>query len=129
MTDGLLVADSSAILALLKREPFDAFDPERLFRATISAVNFSEVVERLCSGGLDELQADEAVGELHLRITDFDAPQARLAAHLRPWTRAAGLSLGDRACLALGKTLGCLVVTADRAWASLDVGVDVVLIR
>jgi ribonuclease VapC len=127
--DGPVVADASAILALLKREPFAVFDPERLFRATISAVNLSEVHERLYSGGLDESRTDEAVAELNLRIVDFDAAQARLAARLRRSTRAAGLSLGDRACLALAKTLGCTAVTADRAWASLDTGVKVVLIR
>ena len=48
---------------------------------------------------------------------------------LRSVTRHAGLSLGDRACLALGDRLGCPVVTADRVWASLDVGVAIVVIR
>ena len=123
------IADASAILALLKQEAFDKLDPRRLFRATISAVNLSEVLERLCSGGLSTSEADEAVAELNLRVADFDETQARLAAYLRPRTRRAGLSLGDRACLALGLSLDCPVITADRAWARLDVGVEVVLIR
>ena len=129
MNDGVTIADASAILALLKQEPLGKLDPRRLFRATISAVNLSEVLERLCSGGLSESEADSAVAELSLRVADFDEPQARLAAYLRPRTRRAGLSLGDRACLALGLQLGSPVITADRAWASLDVGVEVVLIR
>ena len=129
MSDAAIVADASAILALLKRERFDGFDPTRLFRATISAVNLSEVLEQLCSGGLDQPTADEAVAKLNLRIVDFDERQARLTAHLRPLTRAAGLSLGDRACLALARGLGCSVVTADRAWAALDLGVEIVLVR
>jgi PIN domain nuclease of toxin-antitoxin system len=129
VNDGGTIADASAILALLKQEPLGALDPRRLFRATISAVNLSEVLERLCSGGLSESEADAAVAELSLRVADFDEPQARLAAYLRPRTRRAGLSLGDRACLALGLHLGRPVITADRAWASLDLGVEVVLIR
>lgn len=129
MNDGTVIADASAILALLKQEPFGQFDPRRLFRAIISAVNLSEVLERLCSGGLSELEADEAVATLNLQVVDFDAPQARLAAYLRPRTRWAGLSLGDRACLALGLRLGSPVVTADRVWATIDVGVEIVLVR
>jgi PIN domain nuclease of toxin-antitoxin system len=129
VSDEPIVADASAVLALLKREPFDRFEPTRLFRTTISAVNLSEVLEGLCSGGLNELEAHAAVAELDLRVVDFDELQARLTAHLRSRTAAAGLSLGDRACLALGVILGCPVVTADRTWAGLDLRVKVVLIR
>ena len=129
MSDRPIIADSSAILALLKQEPFTGFDPRRLFGAVISAVNLSEVLEKLCSGGLNSDEADEAVAELSLGVVDFDEPQARAAAQLRPQTRRAGLSLGDRACLALGLRLGASVATADRAWTRVDVGVQVVLIR
>ena len=129
MNDGAIIADASAVLALLKQEPFGRFDPKRLFGATISAVNLSEVLERLCSGGLSELEADEAVADLNLRVVPFDEPQARAAARLRPVTRHVGLSLGDRACLALGDKVGCPVVTADRIWGSLDVGVEIFVIR
>jgi PIN domain nuclease of toxin-antitoxin system len=125
VNDGVTIADASAIFALLKQ----GLDPRRLFRATISAVNLSEVLERLCFGGLSEAEADEAVAVLNLRVADFDKAQARLAAHLRPRTRRAGLSLGDRACLALGLHLGRPVITADRDWANLDVGIEIVLIR
>ncbi len=65
MNDGVPIADASAILALLKQEPFGKLDPRRLFRATISAVNLSEVLERLCFGGLSEAEADEAVAALN----------------------------------------------------------------
>jgi PIN domain nuclease of toxin-antitoxin system len=129
VNDGVPIADSSAILALLKQEPLGKLDPRRLFRATISAVNLSEVLERLCAGGLSESEADEAVAALNLRVADFDEAQARLAAHLRPRTRRAGLSLGDRACLALGLHLGRPVITADRVWTSLDIGVEVIAVR
>jgi ribonuclease VapC len=129
VNDGVLVADASAVLALLQQEPFAGLDRRRLFGAIISAVNLSEVLEKLRSGGLDEPGADEAVARLDLQVIDFDTSLARAAAYLRPQTRRAGLSLGDRACLALGRKLGCPVVTADRAWAQLDVGVEVILIR
>lgn len=129
MNDTAIIADASAVLALLKQEPFGEVDQRRLFGATISAVNLSEVLEKLCSGGLSELAAENAVATLNLRVIGFDEPQARLAAYLRPRTRGGGLSLGDRACLALGLHLGQAVVTADRVWASLDLGVEVVLIR
>jgi PIN domain nuclease of toxin-antitoxin system len=129
VNEGVAIADASAVLALLKQEPFSKLDPRRLFRATISAVNLSEVLERLCSGGLSEREAEEAVAELSLEVADFDEAQARLAAYLRSRTRRAGLSLGDRACLALGLHLGRPVITADHVWARLDVGVEVLLIR
>jgi ribonuclease VapC len=129
VSDAAIIADASAVLALLKEERFGEFDPRRLFGATISAINLSEVLEKLCSGGLTQDEADEAVAELNLGVVDFDGPQARLTASLRPRTRRAGLSLGDRACLALGLRLGGPVATADRAWASLDLGVEVILIR
>lgn len=129
MSEGEIVADSSAILALLKQEPIELIEPRRLFGAAISTVNLSEIVEKLCAGGLDPAGADAAIATLNLDIIGFSATHARTAAHLRQRTRPAGLSLGDRACLALGLDLGLPVATADRAWASVDVGVEVVLIR
>jgi PIN domain nuclease of toxin-antitoxin system len=129
VNDSVVVADASAILALLKQEPFDRFEPRHLFRAAISAVNLSEVLERLCSAGLSLLEAEQAIAELNLQVIDFDKPQAYRTAYLRPQTRRAGLSLGDRACLALGERLDCPVVTADRIWATLGLGIEVVVIR
>ena len=124
-----IVADASAILAALKNEPFSNVDPRRLVGATISAVNFCEVLSKLHDDGLNDTQAHTAVSTMDLRVIPFDGPQARAAGRLRALTRQAGLSLGDRACLALGDKLGCLVVTADRVWASLEVGVEILVIR
>jgi ribonuclease VapC len=124
-----MVADASAILAALKNEPFVKIAPQCLVRASISAVNLSEVLTKLAADGLDEIQADTAVTALDLRVFAFDRRQASVAAQLWLATRRAGLSLGDRACLALGTTLECPVITADRAWARVDVGVEIVLIR
>lgn len=129
MNEGEIVADASAILAALKNEPFSNLDPRRVIGANISAVNLCEVLSKLHDDGLNDIQADSVVSAMDLRVTSFDVAQARSAGRLRSITRHAGLSLGDRACLALGDRLGCRVVTADRAWASLDVGVEIVLIR
>ena len=129
MNDADIVVDASAVIALLVGEPFTRFDPSRVPNASISAVNLSEVLARLQEIGMPEREAAIAVARLNLRVVAFDEPQARAAARLRSVTRHAGLSLGDRACLALGDRLGCPVVTADRVWASLDVGVAIVVIR
>jgi ribonuclease VapC len=124
-----IVADASAILAALKNEAFSNVHPRRLVGATISAVNVCEVLSKLHDDGLNDAQAQAAVSTLDLRVVPFDGPQARAAAGLRSLTRHTGLSLGDRACLALGDRLGCPVVTADRIWASLNVGVEIFVIR
>jgi ribonuclease VapC len=129
VNDTGIVADASAVIALLIGEPFHGFDPQRLANASISAVNLSEVLARLLAIGMPESAVDIAVANLNLRVVPFDEPQAHAAARLRPLTRQAGLSLGDRACLALGNARGCPVVTADRVWATVDVGVEIVVIR
>ena len=129
MNDADVVADASAILAALKNEPFTKVDPQRLVGATISTVNLCEVLSKLHEDGLNEAQADAAVSAMDLHVVAFDEPQAHIAARLRSVTRHAGLSLGDRACLALCSRLGYPVVTADRVWASLDIGVEIVVIR
>ena len=129
MNETGVVADASAVIALLVGERFAGFEPLRLAAACISAVNLSEVWSRLQEIGMPESAVEAAVAELDLVVVPFDEPQARAAARLRALRRHAGLSLGDRACLALGMTLGRPVVTADRAWAGLDLGVEVVTIR
>src|SRR6266446_6916846 len=129
VNDADIVADASAVIALLVGEPFTRFDPLRLPNASISAVNLSEVLARLQEIGMPESEVAIAVARLNLRVVAFDEPQAHATARLRSVTRHAGLSLGDRACLALGDRLGCPVVTAHRVWASLDVGIEIVVIR
>jgi PIN domain nuclease of toxin-antitoxin system len=129
VNEGDIVADASAILAALKNEPFSNVDPRLLVGATVSAVNVCEVLSKLHDDGLNEEQAQAAVAVMDLRVVPFDGLQARTAARLRSMTRHAGLSLGDRACLALTDRLGYPVVTADRVWASLEVGIEIIMIR
>lgn len=129
MSEPELAADASAVIAILMGEPFNRFDPTRLNGASISAVNLTEVLTRLQDLDVPEHTAIAAIAELDLRVIAFDESLARRTAALRAPTRSAGLSLGDRACLALGAALHCPVVTADRAWANVDVGVEIILIR
>jgi PIN domain nuclease of toxin-antitoxin system len=129
VSEAEIVADASAIIALLAGERFEHVDPEQIARAWVSAVNLSEVLAKLYEMGLPDPEANSAVSLLGLRVAAFDEAQADAAARLKRITRQAGLSLGDRACLALAKSLKCCAVTADRAWADVDVGVEVLLIR
>jgi len=129
VNEGKIVADASAVLAALKNERFDKVDPERIVRASISAVNLCEVLAKLHADGLTETQADAATARLDLRVVAFDRQQAVIAAKLWSETRRVGLSLADRACLALGIYLRAPVLTADRAWGTVDAGVEVILIR
>jgi ribonuclease VapC len=123
-----IVLDSSAVLAHLRREPGGPRAAERFGGGAICAVNWTEVVQKL----VDDLVADEAIREaldsLSVVIVSFDADLAGAAGRLRRTTRHLGLSLGDHACLALALREGLPVLTADRAWAELDLGVEVVLI-
>lgn len=95
----------------------------------MSTVNWSEVYQRWLARGVDvtDLRADmEALG---IEVVPFTVEDAEQAAELWRMTRQQGLSLGDRACLGLARRLGLPVLTADRAWLDLDLGVDVQAIR
>jgi ribonuclease VapC len=117
------------LLAVLQGEGGAETVEPRLQRAAISAVNLSEVVAKMRERGWSEAGAEEAVAALDLTVCDFDRQEALQAAHLRPLTRQVGLSLGDRACLALAASLGCTAITTDKAWAALDVGIAIDVIR
>ncbi len=123
------VIDASAILALFNGETGgDAV--ARLGRGGyLSAVNATEVLTRQQDLDVPFDAAVELLEGLQLSIMSFDAARAAAAARLRPATRALGLSLGDRACLALAIELGLPVLTADRPWQRLDLGVEIQLIR
>lgn len=128
MSDSIYVVDSSAVLAkLLKERIAETFDFQST--ALICAVNLAEIVTKLQDRGVTEEMIDIVLGQLQLTVEPFDEAQAILAGKLRASTRAKGLSLGDRACIALAIAKGATVVTTDRAWAELDLPVPVLLIR
>ncbi|HVG10356.1 MAG TPA: type II toxin-antitoxin system VapC family toxin [Thermoanaerobaculia bacterium] len=124
-----VVLDASAVLALLNREPGAEEVEKTIPGAAIGAVNLSEVVAKLAERGMPEEAIRLALSGIELDVTPFDGPLAYRAGLLRVSTRGLGLSFGDRACLALGRQLGMPVLTADRRWSELSVGVEVRVIR
>ena len=123
------ILDASALLALLRRESgadkVEAVVPD----AAISTVNLGEVLGKLVDYGMPEALAFSAIGGLGISFMNVDVALARSSARLREITRRAGLSLGDRICLALGEQLDLPVLTADRAWAGLGLPLQVHVIR
>lgn len=129
MTD--VVLDASAILAWLQSEP-GAETVAGVLRSSscaMSAVNASEVGAKLAEGGSDRDTVQQTIAALEVEVVAFDMAAAVDAAVLRPLTRAHGLSLADRACLALALRLGLPVLTTDRAWAELSLPVAVTVAR
>lgn len=123
------VLDASALLALLHAEPGAAQVGEYVASAAISAVNWCEVVGKLRVAGVDGDALADGMSATGVEIVPFDADHARLAGELLLLTREAGLSLADRACLTLARQLGVPAITADRAWTSLELDVDVHCVR
>lgn len=123
------VLDSSALLAVLFVEPGGDIVADAITHAIISAVNTAEVVTKLVDKGLQLSDASRAVGIFQIQTEPFDTQQALAAAALRAPTSKHGLSLGDRACLALASKLSAPVLTADKAWGKLDLGIEIKVIR
>lgn len=129
------VLDASALLAYLRDEPGADVVAETIADgASMSAVNLAEVLSRSADRGADpaKLAATLAEGGLlngAIAVEPFTTADAIDAARLRPLTRDAGLSLGDRACLALARRLGNPAVTADTAWQGPAHGVELRQIR
>ncbi len=124
-----VVLDASAIIAFLLQEPGAAIVGEYLTDGIASAVNIAEVVTRLSDLDMGDVQIRRSMSVLGLEIRPFDLEAAYAVAVMRAKTRNKGLSLGDRACLALANQLGVPALTADRVWAELDIDVEIQLIR
>ena len=123
------VLDASAVLALIQGEPGSDTIMEHLPGGAISTVNLSEIVAKLNDVGMPAEAIRAVLTPLGLEVHSFDEEAAYLSGQLRARTRAFGLSLGDRACLALGLTLSRPVVTTEQTWKSLRLGVTVILAR
>ena len=124
-----IVLDSSAVLVLLWKEPGADMITKSIAYASISAVNASEVVAKMVDRGIDDATAEHILLTLGLNIINFDTPTAIMTAQLRRETKSLGLSLGNRACIALGSAQKCTILTADRAWSQIDMDVHIDLIR
>lgn len=129
------VLDASAFLAYLQDEPgSDAVADAIADGAAISAANLAEVLSRVTAHGADPVRllrrlTERGLIEGAVEVEPLTTADAAEIARLRPLTRDAGLSLGDRACIALARRLELPALTADRAWAALDLGVELRQIR
>jgi ribonuclease VapC len=123
------VLDASAVLAFLNQEKGSQIVENYIATSLISTVNFSEVIAVLISLGRSHQEASKVLDGIFSDIVPFDKEQAELAAELREPTKPFGLSLGDRACLALAKSKKLKVLTADTQWSKLHINIDIQLIR
>jgi len=122
------ILDASAIVASVLREKgWERVDSVQ--RRHASAVNIAESASSLIEKGFTFHSARILIWSLKIHVVDFDEAQAMEAARLRPLTRAFGLSLGDRACLALAALRGLPVLTADRTWPEAAPHLAITVIR
>ena len=125
----MIVLDASALLAYFLQEPGADRVKEVLTSAMVSAANFAEALTRVGRAGGDIDAMITGFDTLNIPIVPVERAHAIMAAKLYPFTLRAGLSLGDRLCLALAIEQDLRVMTTDRAWVGLPHGADVVLIR
>lgn len=125
----MVVFDVSAVLAFVFDERGADVVQGYLSSAIICAPNVTEIVTRLIDEGRTADDASNQYLALGLPVIELDRALALRAGVLRTIGRDRGLSLGDRACLALAERENLLAVTADRAWQNLDLGVEIRLIR
>jgi len=129
------VLDASALVAFLNEEPgADAVEQALGRGAWISIVNWAEVISKAAEMGADPVRVRDELVQMGvlgkaLQIVTLTEEDALEMARLRPATRTLGLSLGDRACLALGQRLGLPVLTADRLWSQVALDLEIRLIR
>lgn len=124
-----VVLDSSVILAHINDEPGSDNAAQYFGDALISAVNLAEVAGKLVERGASLGLVRLALSRYGLQVAVFDEELAELTGALRARTKSFGLSLGDRACLALGQRFSLPVLTADRMWKELELPIEVQLLR
>jgi PIN domain nuclease of toxin-antitoxin system len=124
-----VVLDASAVLAFLHEEPGGDRVSSVLDGANVSAVNWSEVIQKALQKGVDVDGMQQEFVALGVQFLDFTPRQAEIAAQLWTRTRGHGLSLADRACLALAIDKRLPVWTADRIWADLGLAIAMQVIR
>ena len=124
-----VVFDASAVLTIAFAEDGADVAGRDLEGALMSSVNASEVVAKFIDRGSSPDEARTAFLKFNLKVRPFDEHLAIAAGQMRAQTRTRGLSLGDRACLALASREGARVVTADRSWKDVNLGVEISVIR
>jgi PIN domain nuclease of toxin-antitoxin system len=127
------VLDASAILAFLQGEPGEEMVRLALQsnRCVVSAANQSEVIAKILDRGVDAEAIRAVMGQLAYTVVDITAEDGECSGWMRNQTRAIGLSLGDRLCLAVAKRLKASVLTSDRPWLTMaqPLGLDIRCIR
>jgi PIN domain nuclease of toxin-antitoxin system len=121
--------DASALLAFLHDEPGAEMVSRALEGACVSAVNWSEVLQKSLHRQVDIEGMRQEFIAVGVSFEPFTPAQAEIAARLWPRTRSRGLSLADRACLALAMDRGLPALTADRAWGALELDIEIRLVR
>lgn len=126
-----VVLDASALLALLRDEPGSTKVAEVIADTCMSSVNYAEVVSHFIHAGMPADQVDAMLNPLPMTIIEADRALATVAGRLRAVTAEAGLSLGDRFCLALAHRDNLPALTADKQWRAVAkaAGVTVEVIR
>jgi PIN domain nuclease of toxin-antitoxin system len=125
----VIVLDASVVMAFLKQEKgWDSVE-SHLASAALSTVNAAEVLSRYAEVGIDPELVHQQIEAMECEVVAVTMAHALIAAKLRPLTKPLGLSLGDRTCLALALERDCPVLTADRIWAKLNIGIPIKLIR
>jgi len=123
------VLDASALLAFLQDEPGSEIVDAVLSSSRLSTVNWAEVVQKSVARGVDVRGMREDIEALGVAIEPFTVEQAEIAGDLWKETKSFGLSLGDRACLALGLKTGATVLTTDTVWENLKLDLNIRILR
>ena len=125
----IVVLDASALLAFLQDEPGNDFVEQAIPESVISAVNWSEVIQKSITNGVDVTGMREEFQALGLTVVPFLAEQAEIAGLLWQQTREKGLSIADRACLATAQHMDTRILTTDRVWSDLGLALDIRVVR
>jgi|tagenome__1003787_1003787.scaffolds.fasta_scaffold20608262_1 ribonuclease VapC len=123
------ILDSSAVLAVLNNEAGSQIVTAMLEDALISAVNHAEVISKLVERGATLEQARAMLRIMDIGVVEFDRLTAERVGELRAGTKRLGLSLGDRACIALAEQKKTPALTGDRRWVGADCEAEIRLIR
>jgi PIN domain nuclease of toxin-antitoxin system len=125
-----IVFDASTLIALFAKETGYEFIKKQMKDAIISSVNIAEVYKYCIeTQNLSEDEAKKLVKLSDIKIIEFTSDQALISASLITKTKQYGLSLGDRACIALGISGEYDIITCDQIWQKLDVDVKIMMAR